>query len=261
MKWNEFIKEYRFFTILSLSLSMIVIGLFGYGIYHHYLKPTEKLPAVVEEEVEPNKVYEDAVISEFGGYFNRTSGEIAFNWNYVEGKSPVKSVKLYHNDKDLMTVTSYRSYNLNRNAYHIPTGDNEFYLKIQQNDGTVIEKSISVFVNLVVDLKQIVTKKDDKTYVTLRYSYQDGETISKPTMIVLDSIDYKDKGHVGTKERKEGNMVIAETTYRFKWKSDVERPKQFSVRWSFEEINDSTDWMVDVENAPLAKEDQDGTTD
>ena len=252
MKWNEFMIEHRFFTILFSSLSLIVVSLFGYGFYQR-LKPSTKLPAVVEEEVEPNKEYEDAIISEFGGYFNRSSDEIAFNWNYVEGQSAIKSVKLYHGEKVLMNVTPYRSYNLHRTAYHIPTGDNEFYLKIQQNDGKVIEQSISVFVNLVVDLKQKVYQKDDKTYVTLSYSYRDGEKISKPSMIVLDSIDYMDKGHVETKETKNGDMVIAETTYRFKWKSDAERPKQFSVRWSFEQLNDSMDWIVDVENAPVVK--------
>lgn len=260
MKLNEFIKEYRFFAILFCTLSLLVIALFGYGFYERW-KPDEKLPAVVEEEVEPNKVYEDALISEFGGYFNRSSGEIAFNWNYVAGKSPIRSVRLYHGEKELMNVTSYRSYNIDRNAYHIPTGDNEFYLKIQQRDGKIIESSISVFVNLVVDLEQIVTQKNDKTYVTLRYCYQKNETIDKPTMIVLDSIDYEDKGHVGTTEKIQDDMVIAETTYRFKWKSNEESPKQFSVRWSFEEISDSTDWIVDVENAPVVEEGKNGQTD
>jgi hypothetical protein len=255
----RFINEYRFFTILFLILSLLASGLFGYG-YYQRMKP--KSPAVVEEEVEPDKVYEDALISEFGGYFNRSSGEIAFNWNYVEGQSPIRSVRLYHGDKELMNVTSYRSYNLNRNAYHIPTGDNEFYLKIYQQDGKVIERSISVFVNLVVDLEQIVTEKKGKTYVTLRYCYQEGEKIVKPTMIVLDSIDYEDKGHVGTKETIKNDMVVAETTYRFIWKSKEERPSQFSVRWSFEEISDSTDWVVDVENAKIVEEDKkDGKAD
>lgn len=253
MKLNEFIKEYRFFTFFFCSFSCIAIGLFGYGLYDR-LKPDEKLPAVIEEAIEPNKVYEDTHISEFGGYFNRSSGEIAFNWNYVVGKSGIESVKLYHEEKELMNVTSYRTYNVNRNTYHIPTGDNEFYLRIKQKDGKIVEKSISVFVNLVVDLEQIVTEKNDKTYVTLRYCYQKGEQIVKPTMIVLDSIDYEDKGHVGTTEIEKDDMIVAETTYRFKWKSTEERPTQFSVRWSFDDINDSIDWMVDVENAMEIKE-------
>lgn len=254
MKFTTFIKENKAFCALFSMLLLIAGSLFGYGLYDR-LKPPVKLPAVIEESVDTDKEYVDAVISEFGGNYNRSSGEIAFNWNYVEGKNKIMSVILCHGEKELINVTPYRSYNLNRAAYNIPTGDNEFFLRIVQDDEKVIEGSIHVFVNRVVDLEQLVTEKNDKTYVTLRYRYQKGEQIEKPTMIVLDSIRYVDKGHVGTNEREEGDMIVAETTYRFKWSTVEDRPKSFSVRWSFDAINDSSDFIVDVEHAQIVQED------
>lgn len=203
-----------------------------------------KAPIEVPTQEEPTQ--EDARITEFLGTYNRMDDQIHFHWSYTVGKEEIESVHLYHMADNAIDVSSYSSWTLPRDSYGLTTGDNDFTLVITQSNGKEIKKQIKVFVKYVVNLDQEVKQEDGRTRVTLQYQYQKEHPVKVPKLIMLDdSINYTRLDYVDTTYKEKNGMIIAKTTYEFQWYEYPVEYQQFSIRWAFEDINDSVDYTLE----------------
>ena len=62
----------------------------------------------------------------------------------------------------------------------------------------------------------------------------------------------RDRDYIDTKYKEENGMIIAKTTYEFQWYEYPVEYQQFSIRWAFEDINDSVDFTLEKGNATQA---------
>lgn len=241
-KLKKFLKKNSGFVLLLLLLLCITSSL---GVYTVLKNRDVSTPEItLPQEKEP--VSENAEIRDFTGTYNRASGQILFRWEITQNNAEISNIHLYHNDNDLLNVTSYSSYDLPREGYAIPTGDNSFTLKLTQEDGKVIEKKITVFVDYVVTMEQVVTQAVNKTKITLVYQYEKRHPVNEPQMILLDdSIGFAYLRYVGTTMNEKDGLITAKTTYEFTWNETPVNFETFSVRWSFKDINDSKDFTLE----------------
>lgn len=240
-----FLKKNIYFVLLLMILSIISITLFSYTIYCKWnivdsQNASETQPEINKETVE---------IVSFEGKYDRNSQIIKLRWNYLRNQASVKNVKIYLGDQELVTVTSYRSYEFSREQYGIPTGNNTFILSVEQSDGTIIKQECNIFVDYILSATQSVVDSQGLSKVTLTYQYLEDHPVEAPRMILLDSdISYLSTYDAGTNiVSKENNIVTVQTTYGIEWnvyQANGEVNEQYSIRWSFKDISDSMDFTV-----------------
>lgn len=240
-----FFKKNICFVLLLMILSIISISLFAYIIYNRWNTSYDQ--GLNEIQQETNK--EHVEIVHFEGNYDRSSQMIKLRWSYVRNQATVKRVKIYLGSQELVTVTSYRSYEFSREQYGIPTGDNTFTLSIEQSDGTIIKQECNVFVDYVLSATQSVIDSQGLSKVTLTYQYMESHPVEAPRMILLDSdISYLSTYDAGTNIiSKENGIVTVQTTYGIEWnvyQAKGEVNEQYSIRWSFKDISDSMDFTV-----------------
>lgn len=213
--------------------------------YKHYIsiQVQQKDPIAQQTEKEHVDIYY------FEGNYNRTSQMVTLRWSYVRNQANIQKVKIYLGSQELVTVTSYRSYEFSREQYGIPTGENIFTLYIEQEDGTIVKQDCTVFVDYVLSTSQTVEDSPGLSKVTLTYQYMQQHPVDAPRMILLDSdISYLSTYDAGTKiVSNENGIITAQTTYGIEWnvyQAQGEVNEKYSIRWSFKDIADSMDFTV-----------------
>ena len=259
---KEFIQKNKMFVLIMSILSIIILSLVMYIYFSDYQTST-KQPIDVPQEPAPEKV-EDVQIKEFVGRYSRATDQLTFRWDYKEETYPVESIYLYYNDQFISDVTSYKTWTIPREGFAFTTGANVFRLSITQSDGKVIEKETTVYIKKVVNLNQTVEYKDNKIIVSLQYQYEKSAPVDIPRLIFLDDTStISGVTYLDTKTKDLGTMVEATTSYEFTWNGVVAENQQVFVRWSFDDVNDSMDYVLDIPNTieekPETKPDDEST--
>lgn len=253
---RSFWKKNGFFVLLLSVLLLISTSLFIYSYVQHRnsqpLSQTEQKREPADEELTNGK----AEIREFEGKYNRTTQQVDFSWSYQANGAKISSVKLFLEENELMDVTGYSSWSLSREMYGIPTGTNEFVLRITQENGEQAVKSVQVFVNYVTYMEQSVKAKSDSMEIVLTYEYEKQNPIEEPQMILLDdSLPYRQLVYKGTKQEEKDGVVRAETTYEIFWNAYSAEVDSFSVRWRFKEHSENNrDYTIDKAPTSTPKE-------
>lgn len=237
-----------FFIFLLCLLLIISLSLFGYTYVQSFI--ITSTPKSTKEETKQTTINKtDVAITGFEGNYSRSTQMIKLEWSYQKNQADIKRIKIYLDSQELVTVTSYTSYELSREQYGIPTGDNVFTLSIEQSDGTIVEQDCTIFVDYVLSAEQSVEDSQGLSKVTLTYQYLEQQPVDPPRMILLDSdISYLSTYDAGTSIIKtENGIVTAQTTYGIEWnvyQAQGELNEQYSIRWSFKDIADSMDFTV-----------------
>ena len=252
---QSFFKRNKMFILIMSILLCIIISLLIY-IFMDKLEEINNRPVDVPVDTQ-NPTQADAKIIEFDANYNRSSDSVIFDWNYQSGSNEIEKVSLYQGDVFLTDVTSYRNWILSRENYGLTTGMNDFTLVITQKNGKKIKQSTQVFVKYVVKLNQTIEQKEGKTRLTLEYQYHKDHPVNVPRLMILDdSINYTRLDYIATTYKEEGNMVKAKSVYEFTWYEHPVEYQQVYVRWSFTDINDNVDYMIDKGTPPKADKDK-----
>lgn len=247
-KKQGFVYRNKMFVLIMSILIISIISLVVY-IMIGKVKDNQLNSVEIPEQDEPShneQISSDTRIQDFNGSYNRNTDQITFNWKLNIGEKGIDKVELKYNGNKLMDVSSYRQCYISREGYNIPTGDNEFILVVHQKDGKVIEEKTNVFIKYVVSLNQVVKQDGQKTKVTLEYQYNKKHPVKPPRLIVLDdAIQYESMKYIGTDYKEVNDVVNEKTEYEFVWGEQPVEYKQVYVRWSFDEINDSVDFIMD----------------
>lgn len=253
---RTFWKKNGLFLLILTSLVVISLSLFLYTFITHREKEPPQLP-VEDAPQTSEEISEDAAITSFEGSYSKTTQQIDFGWSYEKGKADIQSVKLYLGDRELMNVTSYTTYSLPRELYDIPTGHNNFRLVITQENGNTVEKSTKVFVNYVTYMEQEVKAKNNSMEISLVYRYEKSNPVAEPTLLLLESIPYKELVYRNTEVEETDGIVEARTTYEIFWNEYSEDVNVFSVRWSFANHSENNqDFTIDKTPVSMPKEEE-----
>lgn len=203
-------------------------------------------PAVTTPAPEPAK--KTAEITQFEGEYRKDMKYIDVSWSYEKHNSSINGVGLYINDTYVDNVLDYSNYQISKDAFHYPTGENVLKLVLNLSNGKTVEKTTKVFVNYVVSMEQQVKQAGNATEVTLIYQYDEAHPVDVPSIFITDaSIVSGEIKYIGTKRKTKDGSVFAETTYQINWPEAVVTYQLFDVRWSFKDIQYSKDFQAEKE--------------
>lgn len=234
-KFRSYIKANGFFIFLLVILIAITGSLSIYTLYQKQQeKPSLKEPVTKEEDPEPKK---NAEITSFEGYYDATSKQVKLNWTYQENSTKVTSIKLLYKDgSDPITVTQFPSYDLPIELYNLPTGYNDFTLRLVLDNGDTLEKNTKVKIDFVLSAKQTIEQTDYSTKVTLTYVYDKSNPVSVPSIQCLsDTVDCSVTNYIDTKVIEDHGRMSAQTTFEFIWSERPIKHAMYYVRWSFKD--------------------------
>ena len=180
---------------------------------------------------------------------------IDVSWSYEKHNSSINGVGLYINDTYVDNVLDYSSYQISKDAFHYPTGENVLKLVLNLSNGKTVEKTTKVFVNYVVSMEQQVKQAGNATEVTLIYQYDEAHPVDVPSIFITDArIVSGEIKYIGTKRKTNDGSVFAETTYQINWPEAVVTYQLFDVRWSFKDIQYSKDFQAEKGKAGQGNE-------
>lgn len=242
---KTYLKKNGFFVFLLTVILFIIIAL---SVYIFVNMRNDEQAAAEPAQPTPTQTTtkEKAEITQFEGEYNKNLKYINVSWSYEKNASTISSVSLYINDIFVDNVQSYSSYQISKDVFHYPTGDNELRLVLNLSDGSTVETKTDVFVNYVVSMEQRVKQVENATEVTLCYQYDEAHTVEVPNIFITDaSIVGVDVQYVGTTKTSKDGSVFAETTYRIVWQETPVSYQRFSIRWSFKDISYSKDFEAE----------------
>lgn len=242
---KTYMKKNGFFIFLLTFIVLIIIALSLYMFVNAKDAPVDD-DNITETPVEQNEESKTAEITSLETEYNKTLRYINVSWAYEEHESDVVSAYLYVNDTLVDTVSSYSSYQIAKDAYHYPTGNNTVKLVLNLANGDTVEGTSTVFVNYVVDMEQSVKQDDNSTILTLSYQYDEGNPVDVPSIFITDaSVSTSKIEYIDTKRTTRDGSVYAETSYRIVWSEDPVTYQTFGVRWSFKDIQYSRDFEAE----------------
>lgn len=241
---RTYIQKNRFFVSLLTVILVIIAGLSVYMVVH--AEPKEKevnAKPVVEQPVDTKKTAE---ITDLESEYRKDLRYIDVTWSYEKHHSSISSIGLYINDEYVDNVMPYSSYQISKDAYNFPTGNNTIRLVLNLSNGKSVEKKTTVFVNYVTSMQQSVKQLDGATEITLTYVYDKVHEVAVPSIFITDaSIVSSRIDYVGTTRKENQGSVTAKTTYRIVWPPDNSGYQVFGVRWSFKDIQYSKDFEAE----------------
>ncbi len=242
---KAYMKKNGFFIFLLTVIILIIAALSVYMFVNAKDAPIED-DNITETPAEERKDPKKAEISSLEAEYNKSLRYINVSWSYEEHESDVTSAQLYVNDILVDNVTSYSSYQIAKDAYHYPTGNNTIKLVLNLADGETIEKTAIVFVNYIVNMEQSVKQDDNSTILTLHYQYDESNPVEVPVIFITDAVVSNSKiEYVDTKRTTKDGSVYAETSYRIVWQENPVIYQNFGVRWSFKDIQYSKDFEAE----------------
>lgn len=175
--------------------------------------------------------------------------EIYVTWDFEENKDKIKQVKLYLNDNFVADVLRNRYYSLPQNVYDFPTGENIVELRLILDNDQTISKKIAVNVDYILAVSQDVKIEGNKTTLILTYVYLKEHPVKTPEILTtggnvnhLVNVVYADSSLVS-----EDNVITARTAFDFLWNDPSAAMQSFTVRWKFDDVQDSFDFVVNKE--------------
>lgn len=246
---KTFIKKNKFFvSLLSIAL-LIIASLSVYIIQKNYWHDAT-IPSQ-EEENPPVDSNKPAEITALSVRYTRSALGISGNvitvsWAYSENASKVIGVNLYLNDNAPINVTTNSYYDFTQGAFDYTTGENKVRLQLQLENGEVIEKEKTVFVQYIISTKQEVSLEGTTLKVTLEYVYSTANPVEIPEILIAnsDSDIPPMVTYVDTQTKTSGNKVTARTTYALAWRDATAMANKINLRWKFNVIQDSFDYVV-----------------
>lgn len=150
----EILKNNKVFSIF-LTVIVSFIGFLGFNSMKY--KEGELPPSFIEEpsipyDPEETPISKPLEINSFSGTFSDSRKMILLKWKVTENNARIEKMELYHEEELLEVVTKKTSFECPLFMEGITTGDNEFKLKITSDDGQVVEKIITVFVDYIFDV-------------------------------------------------------------------------------------------------------------
>lgn len=246
---KTYLKKNGFFVFLLTVILLIIIALSVYIFVNTQAQQEPAKPAVTTPDPVPAKT--TAEITQFEGEYRKDLKYIDVSWSYEKHNSSISSVGLYINDTYVDNVLDYSSYQISKDAFNYPTGENVLKLILNLSNGKTVEKTTKVFVNYVVSMEQSVKQVGNATEVTLHYQYDEAHAVDVPSIFITDaSIVSGEIKYIGTQRKTKDGSVYAETTYQINWPETVVTYQQFDVRWSFKDIQYSKDFQAEKGKAP-----------
>ena len=250
---KTYLKKNGFFVFLLTVILLIIIALSVYIFVNTQEQREPAKPAVTTPAPEPAK--KTAEITQFEGEYRKDLKYIDVSWSYEKHNSSINGVGLYINDTYVDNVLDYSSYQISKDAFHYPTGENVLKLVLNLSNGKTVEKTTKVFVNYVVSMEQQVKQAGNATEVTLIYQYDEAHPVDVPSIFITDvSIVSGEIKYIGTKRKTKDGSVFAETTYQINWPEAVVTYQLFDVRWSFKDIQYSKDFQAEKGKAGQGNE-------
>lgn len=245
---KTFLKKNGFFVFLFIVMLFIIIAL---GIYIYVSNHNENSPPPEGQGPIVNKPKDekkDAEITTFEGEYNQITRNMRVSWRCAEHDDKINKITLYLNNNYIDDVTSFSYYDFFKDTYGYPTGNNEIKLVVNLDNGKVIEKKITVFVNYLISASQSVKQTNTSMQLTLTYVYEKARSIKVPS-ITTDGHISEGAKYIDTKVKENNGIITAQTTYEFFWE-DPNAYQQFSVRWKFNDIRESRDFSVEKGTPP-----------
>lgn len=243
---KTYLKKNGFFIFLLTFIVLIIIALSLYMFVNANTDTPIENGNITENPVEEKEEPKTAEITSLETEYNKTLRYINVSWTYEEHESDVVSTYLYVNDTLVDNVSSYSSYQIAKDAYHYPTGNNTVKLVLNLANGETVEKTSTVFVNYVVDTEQSVKQENNSTILTLCYQYDESNPVDVPSIFITDaSVSTSKIEYIDTKRSTRDGSVYAETSYRIVWSENPVTYQTFGVRWSFKDIQYSRDFEAE----------------
>ncbi len=236
----DFINKNRYFVFVFLSLISVSI-LFIVTKNTSKITPIHKVIESTKEQQEEQ--LKTIGINDFFAQYSRDEDLIHFNWHHNIEQSDIKSIQILYDSRVLVDVTNYSSYQLDREFYHISPGENDFEIVVKTFDDKTFSLNTKVLVNYVVSPEFEIAVDGQFYYITFSYLMSVDRIVDVPNMIVLDDINYE-RVHIKTIQQESANLVKASTTYRLNLLDD--QLEEINVRFFFEEINDSFDYVFQL---------------
>lgn len=258
---KDFIKKNKFFMTLLTIMIIITTALVVYDVQKWYKSALSNEDNKEEEVQKPNE--EATAITSFTGNYERSqSGNLLYvQWNYSEAKDKVASVYLTLNDGNPIDVTSNRYYEFIQSVFAFSTGNNVLKLTLNLENGKVIEKEITVFVDYLISAQQTAVRKNEVVEVTLEYVYDANNPVGVPEILITNmsnslapKVEYMD-----TVKEDQGTYIKAVTKYRFVWEKEEQIPESMNLRWKFNHIQDSYDFTLQKPINSQGEEDKENT--
>lgn len=245
---KTFLKKNGFFVFLLTVIMFIIIALGVYIYINNYAEEStpSKEPGKTVNTAEDEK--KKAEIKNFEGEYNQITRNIRISWTCAANDDKINKTILYLNDNYIDDVSSFSYYDLSKDTYGYPTGDNEIKLVMTLENGKTVEKKINVFVNYLISATQSVKQTNSSMQVTLTYVYEKAHSIKVPS-ITTDGHISEGAQYIDTKVDEKNGVITAKTTYEFYW-NDPTTYQQFNVRWKFNDIKESRDFSVEKGIAP-----------
>lgn len=207
----NFIKNNKIFIVLFIAYAIMIVTL------SYFLISGNKDPLVFWNN---DDKYTENNIAYLNGVFNEERMSIDLNWNIELANGKIEKYEIYQNEVLLREGINASSAVLGMKTFDLSTGNNKFDLKVTLNDGSILSKSVYVYVDEVFDFEVRENIVGMSIRYNLTYTYDDRNPVSPPLIHVYESdqpisLNYIDASQVS----KDGHYITMNAIYELNYEN------------------------------------------
>lgn len=235
----KFIKRNKVFSLLLSFCLVMIVGLTGLNIVK---VETGETPSILPPVILPPKEKEEPVVEDFSGVFIDDENSIELSWKYsLHGHHFVKA-EIYRDSELVEDVSKKINTQLPIHLYDMKTGNNEFELRVYYDNGMVVTKTTTVFIDYLFDIQmkhQLVDNNLGKGYlISIVYHYNASTPAGVPRVLANTtingdwSLNYLGKN---SKQLRE-DYLEAESFYFIGFNSETDQEITWNISYVFDSV-------------------------
>ncbi len=225
----SYIKNNKVFLFLFTILLALIVALF-----YQFINP-DSMNGPLENG---NATSNATQISNFHGQFSDDRLAVELSWNINRGKKQLENVELVYGEGRRKDVTDLRSISMPLDTYNILTGNNEFQLIATFSDGTVLDKTVFVYINEAYDFSVTAQNMDTKTIVTATYYFDKRRPLNTPSVFFNGAQANFTMAFVSSEKVEEkDNRIKMKVVYEVLYNDAKRGDYNLNLTYAFEQYN------------------------
>lgn len=225
----SFVKNNKVFLFLFLSYSIIILTL-----SYMLIKGED----TVFNAWGSSNNYTENNIAYFNGNFNDERKAIEFNWNVELAKGAIEKFEIFREENLLREGINASSAVLSIYEYDIPTGNNKFDLCVTLTDGTLMKKTVYVYIDEVFDFEVSENIVGMSILYDVTYTYDDRNPVTPPQFSIYNIDQLITLNYISAKEISSNNHYkTIEAVYELNYENIETGRYEINVNWEFIKYN------------------------